>query len=66
MKSREFRNDVMYDAFLNMDVGDNLHTPFVKACVRSLRRFKPSEFGGFRVQRKERERGERRRKGGVS
>ena len=54
MRGREYRNDVMHEAFSRLDVGDSLHTSLVKNISRAFRRFKPSPYGGWRVTNKRR------------
>ncbi len=51
-RRREFRNDVMWDAFASINTADipEGHRA-VGAITRALRRFRPSRFGGWRVNR---------------
>ena len=48
---REFRNDVMWLAFANVDASSA--TPVMRKCIiTALRRFEPGTYGGWRVVNK--------------
>lgn len=67
MSAREHRNDVMHAAFMAADVGCALTAPLVRECMNSLRKYTPSQFGGWRMVREEEKgNGKRSRKRGVS
>jgi len=53
-QGKEYRNDVMVEAFSRLDVGDQLHSPLVKKIAQAYKRFKPSSYGTWRVNGKRR------------